>query len=325
MTKDFRVLLYYKYEHIEDPEVFSKEHLEFSKSIGLRGRVLVSNEGINGTVSGTVEQTEKYKEYLHSLPGFEDVWFKEDIVDDYAHRKMHVRPRTEIVSLNLEDDINPDEITGTYLKPKEFKEAILDEDTVVLDTRNDYEYDLGHFKGAVRPEIRNFRDLPQWIIENKEKFMDKKVAVYCTGGVRCEKLSGWMLREGLADEVGQLEGGIDTYAKDSETLGELWDGKMYVFDDRISVPINQVNPTVISKDMFDGQPCDRYVNCGNPECNKQVFMSEENEKKYLRGCTVKCRRHPRNRYIKEHNLSKKVWEERLNAINESLYVTENTI
>lgn len=324
MSKDFRVLLYYKYQAIESPETFQKEHLDFCKSIGLRGRVLVGSEGINGTVSGTVEQTEQYKEFLHSLPGFEDVWFKVDEVDDYAHSKMHVRVREEIVSLNLEDDVNPHEVTGEYLKPTQFKEALLDEDTIVLDTRNDYEYDLGHFKGAIRPNIRNFRDLPDWVKENKEKFMDKKVVVYCTGGVRCEKFSGWMLREGLAEEVGQLEGGIDTYGKDPETLGDLWEGSMYVFDERISVPINQVKPTVIAKDHFDGQTCDRYVNCANPDCNKQVFMSEENEAKYLRGCTVECRKHPRNRFVSSNNLTDEEWEARLNIIGETLF-EETTI
>src|SRR5699024_7653576 len=160
MSKDYRVLLYYKYAPIEDPEDFRSEHLKFCKSIGLRGRILVGAEGINGTVSGTVEQTEQYKSYLHSLSGFEDVWFIVDEVDDYAHKKMHVRCRDGIVCLSLEADINPDEITGDYLKPTQFREALLDEDTIVLDTRNDYEYDLGHFKGAIRPEIRNFRDLP---------------------------------------------------------------------------------------------------------------------------------------------------------------------
>lgn len=318
MSKDFRVLLYYKYATIVDPDAFRNDHLVFCKSIGLRGRILVGSEGINGTVSGTVEQTEKYKDYLHSLEGFEDVWFKVDEVDDYAHKKMHVRHREEIVSLDLEDDINPDEITGEYLKPTQFKDALLDEDTIVLDTRNVYEYDLGHFKGAIRPEIQNFRDLPDWVKENKEKFMDKKVVVYCTGGVRCEKFSGWMLREGLASEVGQLEGGIDTYGKDKITKGELWEGSMYVFDERISVPINQVDPTVISKDHFDGTPCDRYVNCTNPDCNKQVFMSVENEHKYVRGCSVECRKHPRNRYVKEHKLTLDQWEERLNNIGETV-------
>lgn len=319
MSKDYRVLLYYKYEPIQDPENFRDEHLKFCKSIGLRGRILVGSEGINGTVSGTVEQTEQYKDYLHSLQGFEDVWFKEDEADGYAHKKMHVRYREEIVSLRLEDDIDPEEITGDYLKPAQFRDALIDEDTIVLDTRNDYEYDLGHFKGAIRPEIRNFRDLPNWVKENKEKFMDKKVVVYCTGGVRCEKFSGWMLREGLAEQVGQLEGGIDTYGKDPETKGDLWEGSMYVFDERISVPINQVNPTVVGKDHYDGTPCDRYVNCANPECNEQVLMSEENEHKYLRGCTVECRKHPRNRYVSEHNLSEAEWEKRLNKIDETLY------
>lgn len=319
MSKDYRVLLYYKYEPIQDPENFRDEHLKFCKSIGLRGRILVGSEGINGTVSGTVEQTEQYKDYLHSLQGFEDVWFKEDEADGFAHKKMHVRYREEIVSLSLEDDIDPEEITGDYLKPAQFRDALIDEDTIVLDTRNDYEYDLGHFKGAIRPEIRNFRDLPNWVKDNKEKFMDKKVVVYCTGGVRCEKFSGWMLREGLAEQVGQLEGGIDTYGKDPETKGDLWEGSMYVFDERISVPINQVNPTVVGKDHYDGTPCDRYVNCANPECNEQVLMSEENEHKYLRGCTAECRKHPRNRYVSEHNLSEAEWEKRLNKIDETLY------
>lgn len=319
MLKDYRVLLYYKYAPIENPEDFRNEHLKFCKSIGLRGRILVGAEGINGTVSGTVEQTEQYKNYLHSLSGFEDVWFKVDEADDYAHKKMLVRCREEIVSLSLEDDINPHEITGDYLKPTQFRKALLDEDTIVLDTRNDYEYDLGHFKGAIRPEIRNFRDLPDWVKNNKDKFMDKKVVVYCTGGVRCEKFSGWMLREGLAKEVGQLEGGIDTYGKDPETRGDLWEGSMYVFDERISVPINQVNPSIVGKDYYDGMPCDRYVNCANPECNEQIIMSEENEYKFVRGCSANCRKHPRNRYVSENNLSEAEWEKRLNNIDETLY------
>lgn len=317
MSKDYRVLLFYKYQTIEDPEAFCQEHLSFAKSIGLKGRVLVGTEGINGTVSGTIEQTEKYKEYVHSLPGFEDLWFKEDEADDYAHKKMFVRPREEIVALNLEDDIDPLTTTGQYLSPNEFRDAILDEDTIVLDTRNEYEYDLGHFKGAIRPDIRNFRELPQWVLDNKEKFMEKRVVVYCTGGIRCEKFSGWMVREGFKD-VGQLHGGIDTYGKDPEVRGDLWEGKMYVFDERIAVPINHVDPTVIGKDHFDGTPCERYVNCGNPFCNEQILCSEESEHKYVRGCCAECRRHPRNRYIVENKLSTEEWEARLNAIGESL-------
>lgn len=317
MSQPYRVLLYYKYQHIEDPEAFAKEHLAKCKELGIKGRILVAHEGINGTVSGTIEQTNAYKDYVHSLEGFEDLWFKEDKAEENAFHKIFVRPRKELVSLHLEEDIDPLKLTGKYLDPVAFKEALLDEDTVVLDTRNDYEYDLGHFEGAIRPDIRNFRELPQWVRDNKEKFMDKKVVMYCTGGIRCEKFSGWLLREGIED-VGQLEGGIAAYGKHPETKGDLWNGKMYVFDERISVDINQVNSVVIGKDWYDGTPQERYVNCANPECNRQFLTSKENEDKYLRGCCAECRRHPRNRYVEEHNLSLDEWEDRLNVIGESL-------
>ena len=319
MSKNFRVLLYYKYTPVKNPEQMRDDHLEFCKSMGLKGRIIISYEGINGTVSGPVEQTEKYKNYLHSIEGFEDLWFKEDEAENYAHPRMSVKFRKEIVSLHLENDFSPNETTGKYLSPSEFKEAILDENTIVLDTRNDYEYDLGHFRGAIRPDIQNFRELPQWIKEHEEIFKDKKVAMYCTGGVRCEKFSGWMLREGISNDVAQLHGGIDTYGKDSEVQGELWEGSMYVFDSRISVPINHVNPTIAGKDYFDGTPCDRYRNCANPDCNRQTLMSEENEHKYLRSCSPECRRDKRNRYVKQNNLSEAEWESRLNALGETLY------
>lgn len=315
---DYRVLLYYKYVVIENPEKFRDEHKALCDSIGLKGRILVSDEGLNGTVSGTIEQTDKYMEALRSDERFEDIMFKVDDANDHAFKKMHVRYRPEIVSLKLgEEDVDPNQLTGKYLDPVEFREALEDEDTIVLDARNDYEYDLGHFRGAVRPEIRNFRELPDWIKENKEKFMDKKVVTYCTGGVRCEKLSGWLLKEGFED-VGQLHGGIHNYGTHPETQGELWDGKMYVFDERISVEINRKEKTVIARDWFDGEPCERYVNCANPYCNRQTIMSEENEHKYLRGCTHECRVHPENRYVKEHHLSLEEVAERLEAIGESL-------
>ncbi|GAA3326981.1 hypothetical protein GCM10020331_065110 [Ectobacillus funiculus] len=106
-----------------------------------------------------------------------------------------------------------------------------------------------------------------------------------------------MLKEGFQD-VGQLHGGIVTYGKDPEVQGRLWDGQCYVFDERISVPVNQTEHVIVGKDYFTGEPCERYVNCANPECNKQILCSEENEHKYLRGCTHECRVHPRNLYVK---------------------------
>ncbi|MFZ1780151.1 MAG: rhodanese-related sulfurtransferase [Enterococcus aquimarinus] len=310
---DYRVLLYYNYTKIENPEQFAKEHLALCKSLGLKGRILVAEEGINGTASGTIEATQQYMDWMHNDERFKDTWFKIDESEGHAFRKMFVRPRKELVALNLEEDVDPLRLTGEYLDPKAFKEALLDEDTIVLDARNDYEYDLGHFRGAIRPDIRNFRELPEWIRENKEKFMDKKVVTYCTGGIRCEKFSGWLLREGV-ENVAQLHGGIATYGKDSEVKGEMWDGKMYVFDDRISVEINQVDKQIIGKDWFDGTPCERYINCGNPSCNRQIITSEENEAKHLGGCCYDCAASETNRYIKRNGISEEERATRLAAI-----------
>lgn len=317
MTMDYRVLLYYKYTTIEEPEEFRRQHLGLCKDLGLKGRILVSEEGMNGTVSGTIEATQKYMDTMHADERFSDMIFKMDPAEGHAFKKMFVRYRPEIVSLNLEDDVDPNETTGKYLDPKEFRKALLDENTIVIDARNDYEYDLGHFRGAVRPEIKNFRELPEWIRENKEKFMDKKVVTYCTGGIRCEKFSGWLLKEGFED-VAQLHGGIHTYGTDPEVQGELWDGKMYVFDERISVPINRKEHVIIGKDWFDGTPCERYVNCGDPKCNRQILTSQENEHKYLRGCSHECRISPENRYVKQHHLSREEVAERLAVIGEKL-------
>ena len=310
---DYRVLLYYNYTKIENPEQFAKEHLALCKSLGLKGRILVAEEGINGTASGTIEATQQYMDWMHNDERFKDTWFKIDESEGHAFRKMFVRPRKELVALNLEEDVDPLRLTGEYLDPKAFKEALLDEDTIVLDARNDYEYDLGHFRGAIRPDIRNFRELPEWIRENKEKFMDKKVVTYCTGGIRCEKFSGWLLREGV-ENVAQLHGGIATYGKDPEVKGEMWDGKMYVFDDRISVEINQVDKQIVGKDWFDGTPCERYINCGNPSCNRQIITSEENEAKHLGGCCYDCAASETNRYIKRNGISEEERAARLAAI-----------
>lgn len=314
MVESYRVLLFYKYVTIEEPEIFTKHHLKFCKDLGIKGRILISGEGINGTLSGTIEQTDAYMTYMNEDKRFNDIMWKTDEADGHAFKKMFVRYRPEIVTLQLgEDDLNPNETTGEYLSPREFREALLDEATVVIDARNDYEFDLGHFRGAVRPDIRSFRELPDWIRENKEEFMDKRVVTYCTGGIRCEKFSGWLVKEGFKD-VAQLHGGIATYGKDPEVQGELWDGKMYVFDERIAVDINRKEHVIVGKDWFDETPCERYVNCANPDCNRQMLCSEENEYKYLRSCSHECRLVETNRYVIEHKLSEDQVNERLATI-----------
>ncbi|SET32554.1 UPF0176 protein [Salinibacillus kushneri] len=317
----YQVLLYYKFVKIDDPETYAAEHLEFCKELGLKGRILVAEEGLNGTVSGTVEQTNKYMETMHKDPRFADMMFKVDEAEGHAFKKMHVRHRSELVTLRLDDEWDPSKETAEFLNPKEFYEELQRDDTVVLDTRNDYEYELGHFRGAINPDIETFRELPEWIKDNKEELEGKRVLMYCTGGIRCEKVSGWLQKEGIED-VAQLHGGIVTYGKDPEVQGELWDGQCYVFDERISVPVNQKEHVIVGKDYFDGKPCERYVNCADPDCNRQFLCSEENEYKYMRSCSHECRVSPRNRYVIEHQMTEEDIQERLKRIEKEDQVAQ---
>ena len=298
----YQVLLYYHYTTIEDPQTFTENHLKLCKELGILGRIIIAKEGINGTASGTVEATTRYMNAVKNLTGFENIIFKIDEESVQPFKRISVKLKPELVNLGLKDDINPHQLTGTYLEPKAYYEKLLDPNVVILDARNDYEYDLGHFKRAIKPHIKNFRELPAWVKQHKHLFEGKTVLTYCTGGVRCEKFSGYLKREGIED-VYQLHGGIVTYGKDPIVQGALWDGKCYVFDERIGVPINRIEPLIVGKDYFTGEPCERYINCANPTCNKQILCTEENEVLYRGSCCDACRVHPLNRYELIHPLS----------------------
>jgi Predicted sulfurtransferase len=296
VEKPFRVLLFYQYVLIDDPKTFAREHLKLCNRLGLKGRVLVAGEGLNGTVSGTKEHTQIYMETMHSDLRFSNTVFKMDPADGHVFRKMHVRARKEIVALKLSKDIDPHRLTGKHLKPETFYKEMQEKDTILIDARNNYETQIGHFKNAILPDIKTFRDLPEWIEKNLSAYKGKKVLTYCTGGIRCEKFSGYLLRAGFKD-VGQLDGGIVQYGKDPGVRGRMYEGKCYVFDQRISVPVNRTDEDVVVGHCHHcGKSCDRIVNCANPECNKQYICCEACEKKYHRSCCDTCRKHPRNRY-----------------------------
>lgn len=294
--KPFRVLLFYQYATIDDPETFAREHLDFCNRLELKGRILVAREGLNGTLSGSVKQTQIYMDTMHSDPRFAEMVFKMDPADRHAFRKMHVRPRKEIVALKLHEDVDPNHLTGKHLKPETFLREMQDKDTILIDARNNYETQIGHFRNAIIPDIKTFRDLPGWIEQHLSAYKDKKILTYCTGGIRCEKFSGYLLRSGFKD-VGQLDGGIVQYGKDPKVRGKMYDGKCYVFDERISVPVNRTEEdVVVGHCLHCGKSCDRIVNCANPECNKQYICCEACEEKYQHSCCDACCEHPRNRY-----------------------------
>lgn len=281
----FQVLLYYRYFDIDDPVAYVEEHRAFCESLGLRGRIIVAKEGINGTVSGTTENTEQY---MASLPEIE---FKIDPADDHVFPKLSVKARNEIVTLGLpgESDIDPNTVTGGRLSPKEFYEAMQDDDVVVIDGRNDYEAQLGHFKNAVCPPLRNFREFPEWLRENSDDFRGKKILTYCTGGIRCEKLSGFIRKEGF-DDVYQLDGGIVKYGKDPEIQGRDFDGLCYVFDQRVGVEVNQTETRkVVTHCRYCGTEESRYGNCQWPECNEQIFVCPDCREEHGLFCGEECR------------------------------------
>jgi UPF0176 protein len=288
--KDYLILLYYCYSKIEDPDAFRKEHHLFCVEHNLRGRIIIASEGINGTISGLRTDCEKYMAQLHNDSRFAKTEFKIEPHESHAFHKLNVRVKEEIVNSGLYH-IDPNEKTGIYLEPNEFKRMKDEDDVVVVDIRSNYENNVGRFKNAITFDIDNFRDFPDKV-EELEQFKDKKVITYCTGGIKCEKASAYLLEKGFKN-VYQLHGGIIKYGL--EEGGEDFDGKCYVFDNRVVADINAVNPVVISKCHICDSDCDRMVNCANPECNKHVPICDKCAEQLEGACSAKCQQHPKKR------------------------------
>ncbi|MFX3633886.1 MAG: rhodanese-related sulfurtransferase [Candidatus Pristimantibacillus sp.] len=287
-TKPYRILLFYKYVNIDQYEQFAAEHLRYCKKLDVKGRILIAEQGINGTLSGTPEQTDAYIAHMRSNPLFSDMVYKIDEADEHAFKKLFVRPKKELVTLRYEKLLDPNVVSGKRLSPKEFHEQLQRDDVIIIDGRNDYEYDIGHFRGAIRPTVESFREFPEWIRKNMQDHKDKTVLTYCTGGIRCETLTAVLIEEGFSD-VAQLDGGIVTYGKDEEVQGRLFDGKCYVFDDRISVKINNTDEDIIIGTCHHcGKPEDRYINCTDEICDRRHICCEECEEIHNGYCSDEC-------------------------------------
>jgi len=286
----YQILLYYCYAKIDNAEEYREEHHLFCVENNIRGRIIISDEGLNGTVSGLVDDCRKYMEYIHADPRFSKTEFKIDTSDRHAFTKIHVRYKPEIVHSALRH-LDPNVKTGKHLDPVEFKAMKDQEDVVILDVRSNYEHELGRFKNALTLDIDNFRDFPEKVKE-LEHLKNKKILTYCTGGIKCEKASAFLLEQGFED-VYQLHGGIIKYGM--EAGGEDFEGKCYVFDNRIAVDVNKVNPKVISTCHVCGTVSDRMVNCANQSCNAHVPMCEECGWKMEGACSQTCKETPEKR------------------------------
>lgn len=282
----YRVILYYIYTRIDDPERYRDEHHLFCLENNLLGRIIVSPEGLNGTVSGIAEDCEAYMTYLRADPRFAAVQFKIEEHDTHAFKKLHVRVKDEIVNSDL--PVDPTRRTGQHLEPVEFKKMMRDPDVVLVDMRSRYEHEVGRFKGAITFDMENLRELPEHVDEIAH-LRDKKIITYCTGGIKCEKASAYLLERGF-ENVYQLHGGIIRYGL--EEGGEDFDGKCYVFDNRVAVEVNKINPEIISDCYVCGEKCDRMVNCANPDCNRHAPICEACGHKLAGACSEECHTHP---------------------------------
>jgi len=287
--KPYRVLLYYCYTPIADPEAFREEHHLLCLRLNLLGRIIIAPEGLNGTVSGLTADCEAYMAAVKADPLFDSLDFKVEEQDTHTFQKLHVRVKTEIVHSDLL--VDPLKQTGVHLEPDEFRTLKNDPDVVLIDMRSNYEHSVGRFKGAITFEMENLRDLPDHMDEIAH-LKQKKVITYCTGGIKCEKASAYLLSQGF-ENVYQLHGGIIKYG--IEEGGEDFDGKCYVFDNRVAVDVNQVNPTVISTCHRCGTASDRMVNCASPACNNHIALCESCGLEQQGTCTDDCLTDPQLR------------------------------
>lgn len=284
-TAPYQVLLYYQFVPIEDPAAFAEEHHSLCARLGLRGRILVASEGLNGTVSGPAAACEEYKATLHADPRFASMVFKVDPSEGHVFQKLFVRVRPEIITMEEPVDMSR---VGGYVSGQDFLVALDDPETLVLDGRNLYESEVGHFRGAICPPLENFRDFKTWIRENLSDAKQRRIVTYCTGGIRCEKLTAWMLGEGF-ENVWQLEGGIVSYGRDPSVRGEGFEGLCFVFDERIAVPVS-LAPDAITPCRACGSMTSRYVNCLNVECNLLMPVCESCQGASEDCCSEDCRK-----------------------------------
>lgn len=265
MKNEYQVLLYYKYVSIDIPEKVRNDHRILCESLGLKGRIIIASEGINGTVEGTIENTEKYIEEMEKSEYFKGIIYKKSAGTGSAFPKLSIKVRPEIVTVKI-PGLNPNQITGKYLSADELHQWYEDgKEFYIVDMRNDYEYISGFFEGYIPSGIHNFYDLPQ-VLPKIEHLKNKTVVTVCTGGIRCEKASGFLVANGFSD-VYQLKDGIQTYME--KYPNKHFKGKLYVFDNRLTLAFNTDSPEheIVGKCMHCQVSCDTYVNCAYDMCH----------------------------------------------------------
>lgn len=280
-----KTILFYKYILLQDPHGIRQWLYKLCSDFGFKGRIIVAQEGINGTLAGNIEHIERFKSILAKHPLFQEIDWKESTGEAGSFPRLRILVKREITHLGLDPEVVRAQDGGKHLKPHETHTLLSNkpDDMVVFDARNNFESAIGAFQDAIKPDIDYFRQLPAYIDQNIEQFRDKQVLMYCTGGIRCERASAYLKSKGVAKHVYQMEGGIHRYAE--QYPDGFFRGKNYVFDGRIAV---KVNDDILATCALCPAACDQYTNCLNASCNDHFICCQACLNTYNNTCSVTC-------------------------------------
>ena len=279
---------FYKYHHIHDPHIFRDELYKAWNALDVWGRIYVASEGINGQLSVPTENFEALKTHMYGIPFLNNVRLNIAVQDNgKSFFKLKILVRKKIVADGLDDSTFDVTNSGIHLNAKEFNQLTDHPDTIIVDMRNHYESEVGHFKNAICPDVDTFREELKVVEEMLEEKKDKNVVMYCTGGIRCEKASAWMKHKGFK-HVFQLNGGIIEYARQvkEQNLENKFIGKNFVFDERLG---EKISDDIISSCHQCGKPCDDHTNCKNDGCHLLFIQCRECAETYNGCCSVECK------------------------------------
>jgi len=285
----YGVLLYYKLVQVQHPETEVKKQIEVCKALQLKGRILIGKDGINGTVGGDHMSLSLYRDYMNQHKLFKNIDFKLSESDVEPFPKLSVKAREEIITTGVRGEINLCR-RGNHVDRDSFHEWLKNgEDMVILDMRNDYEWEIGRFVNSVRPPMKYFRDLRD-SMEFYDQFKGKKIVMFCTGGIRCEPASAYFIASGFnPNDIYQLEGGIVKYAEKYGNEG-YYEGKCFVFDERVAVPVNtSESAKVVGECLHCRATDDTYRNCAYRVCNRLFLACNTCNDSYQNTCSHECK------------------------------------
>ena len=283
-----KTVSFYRYIRISDPQLFRDELYMSLDALGCYGRIYVAHEGINAQMSVPEHHVDAFLDFLDSRSELMKMPLKWAVEDDgKSFLKLKIKVRRKIVADGLEDEVFDVTDVGTHLSPVEFHELSASEDVIVVDMRNNYESEVGYFKNAIRPDVFTFRDEVEMVVSQLQDQKDKKILLYCTGGVRCEKASAWMRHHGFSD-VNQLHGGVIAYAQTVKQLNlkSRFIGKNFVFDERMG---ERITADIVSKCHTCGNPCDNHLNCTWNACHQLFIQCDSCQARMNSCCSEECK------------------------------------